>query len=343
MKKILIAMSLLGIILNPLSAGLLFSPTPETDDTYTLNASIPDQFGTPTPLDSLDAIQTYLNSVPGLGINSTNLGEVYEIDGYRVMELTTLETDPGLKTYILIEDNATSPSVFKLEAVEGEPYQGAPLVSDVHAGQEAGTKDVKIEFNVLLAEDANANGGDKASTIEFWFKSDPSSPQWERCLFFRVPDGTDSRQGMDGPIQVSGDFYAIWKAGDQKPNFKTETGKIRVLVAYDRDDGFGTVIQGSGWDGFEAENGQTFTTNPNMPALDYGSTPAVFDQVIEDNNIARIGSFNNEGLLIAVYQFTSDQLQILSGTSGIPEGKYAFGEIFNPNSGYPEPKLIPVQ
>ena len=40
MKKTLIGMSLLGIILNPLSAGQVYSHTPETTDTYNLNSSL---------------------------------------------------------------------------------------------------------------------------------------------------------------------------------------------------------------------------------------------------------------------------------------------------------------
>ena len=81
-------------------------------------------------------------------------------------------------------------------------------------------------------------------------------------------------QKQPGAINESGQFYAIWKAGDQKPNFQTSTGKIRVMVTYDHEDpnNPGSTIQGSGWDGYEAENGPTFTLNAGDPMLPYSNS-----------------------------------------------------------------------
>ena len=97
----------------------------------------------------------------------------------------------------------------------------------------------------------------QTAQVEFWFKSDPDAFQWERCVSLKANiDGLASYQ-TEGAVQ-SGHFCDLWDAGTDKPSFKTSTGKIRVLVSYDRTDEYGSPISGSGWDGFEPEKGPTF-------------------------------------------------------------------------------------
>ena len=270
-----------------------------------------------------------------LPLQDVSLGRVWSFGGGKLVSWTTLTTDPTdgyYQDYLVVENNSTTPSTFKFERVVSSPYAGAPLVSGVYAQQEPGTKDVRIDFSLVLAfSDPNDPAmGDKASFLEFWFKSDPSSPQWEICHMFESA-GMDpaSGQKQPGAINESGGFYAIWKAGDQKPNFQTSTGKIRVMVTYDHEDPYnpGTTIQGSQWDGYEAEIGPTFTLNASAgnPMIPYSNSENMFFQEIDTNNIARVGSYSHNGQFYPVYHLTSAQLQNLTYTSGIPDGKYAFG------------------
>jgi hypothetical protein len=352
MKKTLIGMSLLGIILNPLSAGMLFSPTPETTDTYTLNSNLNGASG-PTPINSIDDVITFLESesnydpaqVSKLG---SNIGTVWGIQSGKVFSWTG--TDPGAwAEYIVIEDNTTTPATLKLDAVMGSPYQGAPLVENVFAEQIQGSKNVLIDFSVTLADDSSGAGGgassDKMSTLEIWFKSDPASPQWQECITFVTDSAgggqTDPNQKAPGNLDQSGGFYAIWDAGTDKPNFQTTTGKIRVLVSYNREEG-GGIISGSQWDGYEVQLGATFTANGAMPMIDYPNTAVDFVNAVHQQNLARVGSHNHEGTFFPVYQLSSLQIQNLTGSSGIPDGKYAFGEVLDPVHNTLSPKLIPV-
>jgi hypothetical protein len=252
--------------------------------------------------------------------------------------------------FIVVEDNSTNPSTFKFEGVRNDPYSGAPLVSDVYAQQEPGSKNVRIEFSLVLAfSDPNDPAmGDKPSFLEFWFKPDPSSLQWEECHMFESAGGAPGSPGGNqkerGAINDSGNFYAIWKAGEQKPNFQTSTGKIRVMVTYDHEDPAspGTIIQGSQWDGYEAENGPTFTLDAGNPMIPFTDPEYMFFQVIDTNNITRLGSYNHNGNFYPVYQLTSTQLGTLTNTAGIPDGKYAFGGIADYIGGPESLKIIPV-
>jgi len=334
-------MSLLGILINPLTAGDLWTLTPENTDSYVINNNLPDG----TPISNVQDILNYLdqqltNDPSNYTLLNTNLGSVWAISGNKLVEITTLTTDPwtgppnyGYGSVIVTEDNSTNPSKFKFEEVFPTPYEGAPLVSGVYAQQEPGTKDVRIDFSLVLAssDPADPAMGDKVSILEFWFKSDPSSPQWEECMMFEsaggAPGTPSGNQKEPGAINVSGGFFAIWKAGNQKPNFQTSTGKIRVMVTYDHEDpnNPGFTIQGSGWDGYEAENGPTFTLDAGNPMLPYSNSENMFFQEIDTNNIARAGSYSHNGQFYPVYHLTSAQLQNLTGTGGIPDGKYAFG------------------
>ena len=121
-------------------------------------------------------------------------------------------SDPGaMADYIVVEDNSTTPSTIKLDTVMGSDYQGAPLVENVYAEQIPGSKNVMIDFSVLLASDSAGGAGssDKPSYIEFWFKSDPTSPQWEECqTFVENSDAgpSDPNQKNAGTLDISGIF-----------------------------------------------------------------------------------------------------------------------------------------
>ena len=76
----------------------------------------------------------------------SNIGTVWGLDENKVFSWTG--TNPGAwAEYIVVEDNSTTPSTIKLDAVIGSDYQGAPLVENVHAEQIPGTKSVMIDFS----------------------------------------------------------------------------------------------------------------------------------------------------------------------------------------------------
>ena len=196
---------------------------------------------------------------------------------------------------------------------------------------------------------------EEQSYLEFWFKSDPSSPQWEECDMFESAGGAPGTPGgnqkQPGAINESGGFFAIWKAGDQKPNFQTSTGKIRVMVTYNHEDpnNPGSTIYGSQWDGFEVENAPMYVAHStNNTLIDYnpaGDPLTEFRMWVNDptqNHISRIGSFENNGEKNPVYQLSENDILSLTGSAGQTPGKYAFGLVDNPPYG-PTYKLIPVE
>ena len=349
-------MSLLGILLNPLSAGEIWSLSDDTTDSYTINNPLPSGV-TATSVQDVNAWLYSENSQNPTAVMmfDTNIGRAWAFDGTYLVNWTTLTADPAGGAYgnfLVVEDNSTNPSTFKFEGLRNDPYTGAPLVSGVYAQQEPGTKDVRIDFSLVLAssDPIDPAMGDKPSWLEFWFKSDPSSLQWEVCHLFETADGAPGggvgNQKQPGAINESGEFYAIWKAGEQKPNFQTSTGKIRVMVTYDHEDpnnpGSGMMIQGSQWDGYEAANGPTFTLDGGNPMISYNNDSWMFFQEIDTNNIARAGSLNYNGNFYPVFQLTSVMLQNLTGTVGIPDGKYAFGGVSDYVGGPESLKIIPV-
>ena len=352
MKNILFSMSLLGILFNPLTAGDLYELTPMASDSYIINNPLPNGVTATGLADIHFWLQDeHTNDPANIMVITGNLGDLFTIPGNKMVSWTAVTTDPtpghsGIYT-ITEEPRLGLPSLFKLEAVINTPYLGAPLVTGVYAQQEPGSKNVRIDFSLLLAYDdpSNHGMGDKQSFLEFWFKSDPSSPQWEECHMFESAGGAPGgNQKQNGPINHSGAYYAIWKAGDDKPNFQTSTGKIRVMVTYDHEDPYnpGTTIQGSQWDGYEVANGPTFTINSGNPMLPYPNSDHMFFQSIDTNNIARAGSYSHNGQFYPVYHLTSADLQALTGSSGIPDGKYAFGRAASA-PGSPETlHIIPV-
>ena len=214
-------------------------------------------------------------------------------------ELEKITDATGLSNgvyYVVVRDvNSSGTTTIVLDSIaeKSTPYEGQPSVLSVDAKQIAGTKHVEIKGFVALGQDA-AGYGDKSSKVEFWFKSNPSSLQWLQCYTFINSDpASGTTYQTSGPIQ-SGSMTARWNAGSDMPNFSTETGKIRVLVFYE-DDGSGNTRYQSGWDGYEAENGPSFTMNAGAQMIAYNQTSSEFTMYIQQNHLERVGSFNYQG------------------------------------------------
>ena len=340
-------MSLWGISISPIFGVNLWEKTPQSDDKYTLQPPPPLN----TPFTSYNDAENYLKElsmVHGSAQYShflTNLGHSWTIE-YNQLEQISDATglNPEPYTLLLLEDNSSGTTTYVLDRImQGStPYQGQPLVKYVRAQQVSGTKNVEIQAFVALGQDTGGGYGDKASRVEFWFKPNAQTIQWLRC--FSLSQGNDPVTGMqyqtDGSIQ-SGSMKAIWNAGMDTPNFSTQTGKIRVLVYYQQDSNGMTRME-SGWDGYEAENGPTFTLNAGAQMIQYSQTSQDFTMFIQSNHIPRVGSYPYQGSVFPVYNFTGSQMIALSGGNyGYPTGNYAFGEVDSGN-GYLEPKIIPV-
>ena len=126
------------------------------------------------------------------------LGIFFTTREKKMVPWTAVTTDPnlGIAEYTQLQKITQPTFLFKLEAVINTPYVGAPLVTGVYAQQEPGSKNVRIDFSLVLAYDDRSNVmGDKSSFLEFWFKSDPSSPQWEECHMFESAGGGGSPGG----------------------------------------------------------------------------------------------------------------------------------------------------
>ena len=343
MKKTLFLMSILGISISPLFGVYLWEKTPQSDDKYTLQPPPPLN----TPFSSYADAEDYLKELrlsnpAAYQSTVTNMGKAWSIDFYQLEQITDATgLNPEPYTLLLSEDNSSGTTTYVLDRImEGStPYHGPPLVKHVEAQQVLGTKSVEIQAFVALGQDTGGGYGDKASRVEFWFKPNAQTIQWQRCFSFsqQFDPVTGMQYQTDGSIQ-SGSMKAIWDAGMDTPNFSTQTGKIRVLVYYEQDSN-GMTRYESGWDGYEAENGRTFTLNAGGQMIQYNQTSQDFTMFINDNNIARIGSYDHQGSLFPVYQFTGQQLALLIGP--YPAGVYAFGEVDN-GGGIIEPKIIPV-
>ena len=345
MKNIILALSFVGILLNSVSAASLYQLTSDPNDAITLNQPAP-----PEPqFTTLELAKEYLHA-QALGGPITNLGEVFMINDWEISNYTDASAADvaGIQYYNLVEDQSVSPSVFKLDpVVEGDQHQGAPLVLNVKAEQRSGTKYVDIEAYVVLATETPYSYTDKTAQVEFWFKSDPDAFQWERCVSLKANvDGSAASYQTEGAVQ-SGRFSALWDAGTDKPSFKTSTGKIRVLVSYDRTDEFGNPISGSGWDGFEPEKGPTFTASGDAP-VNLEVPMDIFNSFLLANSISRIGSYDYvaNSALFPVYDITNTQFMQIFTTSTPPDsGKYAVGVVFDTGgaaSGSMSLKLTPV-
>ena len=349
MKNIILTLSFVGILLNSVSAGRLFQLTSDPNDAITLNQPVPPEPQFTTLDQAEDYLENHIDIYPGeIEVMPTNLGLNWRIQSNAAEGITDAAAGSlwgGTEYYKLVEDQSVSPSVFKLDPLElGDPHQDAPLVLNVKAEQQSGTKYVHIQAYVVLQEEL-ASGMDKAAQVEFWFKSDPNGFLWERCVnMLNTYDGY-AYQGV-GPLQ-SGQFNALWDAGTDKPSFKTSTGKIRVLVSHDRTDEFGSPISGSGWDGFEPEKGPTFTASGDAP-VNLEVPIDVFNSFLVNNSISRIGSYDYvaNSALFPVYDITNTQFMEIFTTSTPPDsGKYAVGLVFDTGGaagGSMSLKLTPV-
>ena len=125
------------------------------------------------------------------------------------------------------------------------------------------------------------------------------------------------------------------------------------MVTYDHEDPNnpgGGMTQGSQWDGYEAANGPMFTNSTaNTTKISYPYNKPNFFNWLNDpaNNISigitRLGSFNNNGEMDPVYQFSAAQLtNLTNGITGHTPGKYAFGLAVDPG-GVTSYHFIPVE
>lgn len=333
MKKIVFLTTFLGLSVHSLFAGRLWEWTGER---YVLQ----DSGGSPFASygGALDFIQAR-----GFSQELTPMGLAYHLSATELMEVTEA-TGLAADSYFVLpeEDNSTGTIRFVLSRFQqtNDYYEGQPRVYRVSAKQTPGTKNVEIQAYVLLGTDPSSFQ-DKEAKVEFWFKSDPQSLQWEKCIDFEYGSSSSGQTLRQPGLIQNGSMIASWRAGNEKPNFSTQTGKIRVLVHYTTDVD-GTFRDTSGWDGYEAENGPTFALASGSSLIEFSDQWA-FDQMIVNNGIQRAGSFQGAHSLLAVYELTGAQLQELTGTSGIPDGKYAFGLFTNPSTGNTVDYIIPVQ
>lgn len=346
MKKTLFLMSILGISISPLFGVYIWELTPQADDKYTLLPPPPLNTPFTSYADAEDYLKELRLSNPAAYQSTvTNMGKAWSIDFYQLEQITDATgLNPEPYTLLLSEDNSSGTTTYVLDRImEGStPYHGPPLVKYVEAQQVLGTKSVEIQAFVALGQDTGGGYGDKASRVEFWFKPNAQTIQWQRCFSFsqQFDPVTGMQYQTDGSIQ-SGSMKAIWDAGMDTPNFSTQTGKIRVLVYYEQDSN-GMTRYESGWDGYEAENGPTFILNTGAQMIQYTQTSQDFTTFIQSNQIPRVGSYNYQGSVFPVYNFTESQMMLLSGGSSVnPAGNYAFGEV-DSGIGYVEPNIIPV-
>ena len=103
----------------------------------------------------------------------------------------------------------------------------------------------------------------------------------------------------------------------------------------------GTNVSGSQWDGYEVDMGPTFSRVEADPMIDYPQPATEFFIYVNQQNLSRVGSYNHLGKILPVFQLNSAQLNDLTGTGVIPDGKFAFGEVEN-DFGTQSPKFIPV-
>ena len=230
----------------------------------------------------------------------------------------------------------------KLEPVEDlGDFVGAPLVANVSAEQVAGTKNVSIGFWLQFDEQKSSN-----VYIEVWFRESSNKVQWERCM--EIGEGILTAQTYFNPDTGSSEPQAHtksgssewvqfeWEAGTEKPNFKGEDCQIRVMAIYPKKyEGGGGELpvdqQGSGWDGYEVEQGNKFVRtsdpqvdvkNPDFPN-DAWSANLYFLAHIEQNNISRKGTAVIDGKNFPVYALSADDLEAVTGIAGTA-GNYAF-------------------
>ena len=222
MKKIIFLMSSVGIFINPLFGSPIFEKSTNPEDTYTLQSGAGQSFS------SIEEVNAYLESqsysMPSdYERKLTNLGWAWTIDNAQVENMTNATgLGFGNSTYLIGENNTTSPKSFLLEKImDYAQHQGPPTAFNVQARQLPGTKNVQIDCFVAIGYDAGSFS-DKPTDIEFWFKGNPSSLQWEKLTNF---DLGGSYTGP-GTLAGGGPITAVWRAGEEKPNLKLHKVKF---------------------------------------------------------------------------------------------------------------------
>ena len=338
-KKLLLMLSMLGLVSS------LFSQTPGSGNkSYKLT----DDVG-----DSITAVNDPTQWEIGTVVGDSQFGQ---IKLFSEADLDAITNSNGTATgrsglfaitggeWIWNETSFTqeyTASSAKLEPVEDlGDFVGAPLVADVHAEQVAGTKNVSIGFWLQFDEQKSSN-----VYIEVWFRESSNEVQWERCM--EIGEGILTAQTYFNPDTGSSEPQAHtksgssewvqfeWEAGTEKPNFKGEDCQIRVMAIYPKIHVGGGELpvdqQGSGWDGYEVEQGDKFVRtsdpqvdvkNPDFPN-DAWEANLYFLAHIEQNNISRKGTAVIDGKNFPVYNLSADDFQAVTGIAGTA-GNYAF-------------------
>jgi hypothetical protein len=116
---------------------------------------------------------------------------------------------------------------------EPAPYYGPPQVHGVEAKQEPGTKDVSINYYLLLGE------GRGDAYIEYWYRLQSWDNQWQKCTALDNLAGVGTLEGLTAS---SGAHSVNWKAGDQLGDqVNSGDAQIRIVARYG---------QASGWNGY---------------------------------------------------------------------------------------------
>ena len=336
-KQILFILSMLGLVSS------LFSQTPGSNKSYKLS----DDEG-----DSIIAVED--PGALGTHIGFSQFGEIKNFSESDLEAITKFNGSATGRSGLFaisggewIYDEFTGNSEYTASTAKLEPVEdlgdfvGAPLVADVHAEQVAGTKNVSIGFWLQFDEQKSSN-----VYIEVWFRESSNEVQWERCM--EIGEGILTAQTYFNPDTGSSEPQAHtksgssewvqfeWEAGTEKPNFKGEDCQIRVMAIYPKQyEGGGGELpvdqQGSGWDGYEVEQGDKFVRtsdpqvdvkNPDFPN-DAWEANLYFLAHIEQNNISRNGTAVIDGKNFPVYALSADDFQAVTGIAGTA-GDYAF-------------------
>ena len=193
MKKIIFLMSSVGIFINPLFGSPIFEKSTNPEDTYTLQSGAGQSFS------SIEEVNAYLESqsysMPSdYERTLTNLGWAWTIDNAQVENMTNATgLGFGNSTYLIGENNTTSPRAsFWKKSLIMPSIKGLRLLLMFKPGN-CGTKNVQIDCFVAIGYDPGSFS-DKPTDIEFWFKGNPSSLQWEKLTNFDLGGSTQDRE-----------------------------------------------------------------------------------------------------------------------------------------------------
>lgn len=335
MKKLTTLCIVFGISSGWLFAGLTFQLTTDLNDSLVANKD-----------------PGYL----GIAVHAeSRFGSVYNLTEAQLDQLTNYNgTAAGRSGLFVLADAQWNDGLYVADSGKLEPVQdtgnhiGAPEVLDVHAEQSPGSKDVWVNY-WLQYEDAKSS----EVFIEIWFRESMTQLQWSRCMSIKSsypnmtsvqPYGTTIGHKMNQSA-VRASF--TWDGGAEKPNLQTENAQIRIIAFYPKKDQYDAVLpedqQNSGWDGYDAENGDQYTLSNSQDvgisvqhpdyAGDANMANDFFNNHISSNNIGRKGTYVTDAEDMPVYFLSAGDVSTLTGNSTANAGDYAYfyGEEFDSN------------